>query len=71
MKDSLDGPYLLGFPMQADLYARAGGATGFSFNLILGARSAARPTNPELIFVASYPADSVGISTKTPRAELG
>jgi hypothetical protein len=43
LKDSLDGPYPLAFPMQADLYARIGGATGLSYNMILGLRDSARP----------------------------
>jgi hypothetical protein len=54
VKDSLDGPYALGFPMQADLYTRAGGQSGLSFNLILGLRDSARPpASPLYDMVAS------------------
>lgn len=42
-KDSLDAAYGLAFPMQSDVYARVGGASGLSFNVILGIRDSARP----------------------------
>jgi hypothetical protein len=42
-KDSLDAPYPLAFPMQADVYARAGGEKGLTFTLIVGLRDSARP----------------------------
>jgi hypothetical protein len=39
-----DVPYALAFPMQTDLYARFGHATGLSFTVIAGLRESARPT---------------------------
>jgi hypothetical protein len=42
-KDSLDAAYGLGFPMQSDIYVRAGGSKGWSFTAILGLRDSARP----------------------------